>query len=376
MAHPRPLTVEDQLKSIQEELAKTKYNKATSHHIGKLKAKMAALRELQAKRQAQSGGAGKAFAVQKSGHATVGIVGFPSVGKSTLLNALTNAKSETAAYEFTTLDVIPGLMEHRGADIQILDMPGIIRGAARGRGRGREVLSVARGADLVLLLIDPFNPGQFEALQEELATANIRVNLKPPNIQFTKAERGGVTVNSTVKLTHLDEEMVKDICREFGHINGTVVLREDATQDRLIDALAANRAYLPAILGISKIDLVDESTLKAVVKGHAKKGWRIVPFSAERGSGLDPLKDAIYDALGFMRVFLKPPGKDADLKEPLIVRVGSSVGDVCDNLHRGMKERFRYALVTGRSAKFKEQTVGVEHVLLDGDVLTVVTKRG
>src|SRR5207253_417128 len=172
-----------------------------------------------------------------------GIVGFPSVGKSTLLNQITDADSAVAAYDFTTLDVIPGLLEHRGAKIQILDMPGLIRGASKGRGRGKEVLSVARACDLILLMIDVFET-HVDVLADELHLAGIRLNERPADVTLTKANRGGLTVNPTVKLTKLDAEMVADICREWGYLNGTVVVRQDITEDQLIDVLAGNRVVL------------------------------------------------------------------------------------------------------------------------------------
>ena len=65
------------------------------------------------------------------------MIGFPSVGKSTMLSTLTDTKSEVAAYEFTTLTCIPGVVHYREAKIQLLDLPGIIEGASEGRGRGR-----------------------------------------------------------------------------------------------------------------------------------------------------------------------------------------------------------------------------------------------
>lgn len=59
--------------------------------------------------------------------------------QSTLLSTLTNTQSVAASYEFTTLTCIPGVIEYKGANIQLLDLPGIIEGAAQGKGRGRQV---------------------------------------------------------------------------------------------------------------------------------------------------------------------------------------------------------------------------------------------
>lgn len=65
--------------------------------------------------------------------------GFPSVGKSSLLTLLTGTESEAAAYEFTTLTCIPGVIHYNDSKIQLLDLPGIIEGASQGKGRGRQV---------------------------------------------------------------------------------------------------------------------------------------------------------------------------------------------------------------------------------------------
>jgi uncharacterized protein len=77
--------------------------------------------------------------VQRYGDGRVALIGFPSVGKSTLLSELTSTESEAAAYEFTTLTCIPGVIHYKGTKIQLLDLPGIIEGASQGKGRGRQV---------------------------------------------------------------------------------------------------------------------------------------------------------------------------------------------------------------------------------------------
>lgn len=121
------------------------------------------------------------FDVAKTGDARVGFVGFPSVGKSTLLSNLAGVYSEVAAYEFTTLTTVPGVIRYKGAKIQVqaflicsvpvkvfsvnyffsgllifcslpllflklLDLPGIIEGAKDGKGRGRQVIA---GKDVI-----------------------------------------------------------------------------------------------------------------------------------------------------------------------------------------------------------------------------------
>jgi small GTP-binding protein len=367
------MAIEEQIKAVEDEIQKTPYNKATQHHIGRLKAKLARLKDEQETRRLKGGGGGPSYAVKKSGNATVGLVGFPSVGKSTLLNQITDATSAVAAYDFTTLDVIPGLMEHRGAKIQVLDMPGLIRGASKGRGRGKEVLSVARACDLILLMIDVFET-HVDVLADELHLAGIRLNERPADVTLTKANRGGLTVNPTVKLTKLDAEMVADICREWGYLNGTVVVRQDITEDQLIDVLAGNRVFLRAFVVVNKIDLVSSDYVKQL---QAKlPGWTLVPISAEKGVGLTRLKDEIYSTLRFMRVFLKPQGKEADMTDPMIVKQDSDVGMVCDAIHRDWRKRFRYANVWGPSAQFPGQKVGLDHPLRDADVLTIVLRKG
>lgn len=95
-----------------------------------MKAKLAKYRS-QLLEPSKKGEKGDGFDVLKSGDARVALIGFPSVGKSTLLSTLTKTESEAANYEFTTLTCIPGVIDYKGANIQLLDLPGIIEGAAQ-----------------------------------------------------------------------------------------------------------------------------------------------------------------------------------------------------------------------------------------------------
>ncbi|XP_045927386.1 developmentally-regulated GTP-binding protein 1-like [Micropterus dolomieu] len=138
---------------IENEMARTQRNKATAHHLGLLKARLAKLRrELITPKGGSGGATGEGFDVAKTGDARIGFVGFPSVGKSTLLSNLAGVYSEVAAYEFTTLTTVPGVIRYKGAKIQLLDLPGIIEGAKDGKGRGRQVIAVARTCNLILIV--------------------------------------------------------------------------------------------------------------------------------------------------------------------------------------------------------------------------------
>ena len=173
------MTIDEQIVKIGDEIRETPYHKATEHHIGKLKAKLSKLRAqmLRGAKKGKGGGGG-GFGVKKQGDATVVLLGFPSVGKSTLINKLTNADSKIAPYAFTTVSVIPGMMRYHGAYIQILDLPGIIEQASHGKGRGRQVLSVVKSADLILAMTEVGAESDFSIIEKELKIVGVLLNVK------------------------------------------------------------------------------------------------------------------------------------------------------------------------------------------------------
>ncbi len=359
--------IQEEIEAIEEEIRTTPYNKATQQHIGRLKAKLAKLKEKQVKQGKGTNSSG-GYAIKKEGDATIGLIGYPSVGKSTLLNALTNAKSQVANYHFTTLDVIPGILEYNEAIFQILDLPGLVKGAAAGKGRGKEVLSVARVMDL-LVLIGDVHRVNIKDIADELEQMGIRLNKQPPDIVINKKERGGVDVASTVELTRIDPETVKSIMREYGYINATIVIRTNIGVDELIDHLAGNRVYIPALAVINKIDQVGNDRVREIKEELDE--WEPIFISAEEEIGLEELKEGMFDALDLIRVYLKPQGEKGD-DEPMIIKSGSTVEDVCKKLHSDFVKNFRYARIWGPTAKFPKQRVGPDHVLEEGDTLRII----
>lgn len=358
--------VNARIKELEDELKKTQYNKATEHHFGVVKAQIAKLRrkiELQASKK--TGGAG--FAVKKSGDATVVLLGFPSSGKSTLLNAITKAESKTGAYAFTTLDVIPGLLEYNFAKIQVLDIPGIISGAASGKGRGKEILSIVRNADLILILVDATNPEHHTAILKEVYDANVRINQEKPDIKITKKAKGGISIGSTVKL-NISKKTIQDIMKELKVNNADVVIRSKITIDDFIDAVEGGRNYIPAVTVITKIDAVNQDTRTEL----AKKIKPDLAISAEQGENIEELKELIFQKLNLIRLFMKEVGKNPDLEVPMIVRRGITIEGVCNRIHRDFVRKFRFAKIWGKSAKFPGQIfLRLDKELEDGDIIEI-----
>jgi len=368
------LGIPEKIKAIEDEMARTQINKATEHHLGLLKAKIAKLKREQEDSVAKrSGQKSDGFDVRRTGDATVVFIGLPSVGKSTLLNRLTGAKSEVGAYQFTTLTVVPGMMSYRGAKIQILDLPGIIKGASSGKGLGKRILSVARSADLVLLILDVFQPYHEDVLIDELGNIGIRLNRLPPNITVEKSGTGGIAVAQQVKLTRISEGHLKDILHLYGITSARVVVREDLTSEQLSDHIAGNISYSKALTVLNKIDLVDDG-FRRDLRGRLKTD--VIEVSANSGVNIELLKEEIYKKLSFIRVYMRPKGGETDFEEPLIAREGDTVEDVCNKLHRRMRRQFRYGMVWGRSVKFGGQHVGLDHILQDEDVLTIIKLKG
>ena len=357
----------EQIKELQHEISTTKYNKATQGAIGLLKAKLAMLKE----RATQRASVGKAsgdtrFSVRKTGDATVILLGFPSVGKSTLLNKLTNAKSEIAKYAFTTLSAVPGLLNYKFAKIQIIDVPGIVSGAASGKGRGKEVIAMLRSADLILILVDALAPEHYKAILNEVYQSGIRINQQKPDVKITKKEKGGITIGTTTRLTKIDHTIITSIAKEMKLNNADILIREDIDDGQLIDCTTGDKIYTKALAVITKIDLIDKPTFEKIKK-------QIKPdlvVSAEKEYNIGKLKDAIYNKMGFIRIFLKEANKKADMEEPLIMTKGSTIHDVCNKLHRDFIDKFKFARLWGPSAKFDGQVFRkLNKGLADKDIL-------
>uniref|UniRef100_A0A0N4ZG15 OBG-type G domain-containing protein n=1 Tax=Parastrongyloides trichosuri TaxID=131310 RepID=A0A0N4ZG15_PARTI len=362
----------EKISDIEKEISRTQVNKRTEMHLGFLKAKLAKLRSELLEPTGKSGPKGVGFDVTKSGDARCALIGFPSVGKSTFLSTVTKTESAVAAYAFTTLTAIPGKIEYNGANIQLLDLPGIIEGAAQGKGRGRQVIATCKSADLVLMMLDA-NKGEIQKqlLTKELDSAGIRLNKQPPDIYFKQKKVGGVKFNKTVPLTKINEKTVMHVLHSYKIFNADVVFREDCDVDDFIDVVLGNRVYMKCLYIYNKIDAVSLEEVDRLARlPHS------VVISCNLKLNLDYLIEKIWEYLCLIRVFTKKPGNAPDIgpEDGIILRGNATVENCCQCLHRSLVNEFKYAIVWGTSTKFSPQRVGLTHKLDHEDVIQIMKK--
>ena len=369
----------EKIKDIELEMSRTQKNKATEGHLGILKSKLAKLRTELLNPPKAAGSAGDGFDVVKYGHGRVALIGFPSVGKSTLLSQLTGTESEAAAYEFTTLTCIPGVIHYNDAKIQLLDLPGIIEGASEGKGRGRQVIAVAKSSDLILMVLDACKSeaansryAHKDILTRELEACGLRLNKRPPLIYWKKKKAGGVQVNNTVPggLTKIDEKTVVRVLQEYKIHHAEILFREDCDVDQLIDVLEGNRKYVRCLYVYNKVDALTIEEVNTLSRRPDS-----VCISCYMNLGMEYLLKRVWDAMGLVRVYAKKMGEKVDLEDPVVLsdaRGGVTVKHFCAQLHADLPRQLKYALVWGTSPKHYGQRVGLKHGLEDEDVVQIV----
>lgn len=351
------LTIDEQIEQIEEVLRKTPHHKATNGFIGAMRAKIARLRDREIETASKKGGGGGGYQVKKQGDATVVLVGPPSAGKSTLINKLTNAESKVAPYAFTTVTVVPGMLKYNEAYIQILDIPGLITGAKEGKGRGKEVLSVARAADLLIVMTDVKRVPAFEGMVSELLGAGIRINEDKPKVIIEKKTSGGLDVFSNIKQT-IDKETIKEIAREYGIKSGSITLQENITLDRLFDSFSENRAYIPTLWVINKVD--EEPNYKDQIDGE------YIAISADKGEGIDELIKAMWKALKFVTVYLVKPEEEIGAGSPIVMKEGDTLKDVALKIGPDFAASKKIVKIWGTGAKFPGQEMSFETKIQEG----------
>ena len=165
----------------------------------------------------------------------------------------------------------------------------------------------------------------------------------------------------------MNNETIEAILRTFRINNADVLIRTKINADELIDCIEANKKYVPAIIVLNKIDTVSEDKSRKI----AQQIKADLMVSGKEKEHLDELKEIIFQKLDLIRIYMKEPGKDADMEIPMIMFKNCTVKDVCDKLHKDFVSKFKFCRVWGSSAKFPGQKLSLKHTLRDGNVLEI-----
>ncbi|MBI2122863.1 MAG: TGS domain-containing protein [Armatimonadetes bacterium] len=300
-------TPQDKLAALEEMLATIPKHKGTEKMQADLKRRIAKLRDEMQRRKGAA--RGKPFYhMDKEGAGQVVLIGAPNVGKSMLLRALSHAEPEVADYPFTTRVPLPGMVEFEDVQVQLVDLPPITVEFREGWLYG-----IIRTADVAALVVDLSSEdllSQTETVLSLLSEANIRLVRSPGQ----PGEKRAVVIAN--KLDVLGAGGRLERFREF------------------IGELA------------------------------------VIPVSAAAGTGLDGLRQVMFDLLHVIRVYSKPPGKKADRGTPFILKRGATVLDAAEAIHKDFVEKLKYARLWGRE-HYQGQMVGRDHVLEDGDIIEI-----
>lgn len=301
----RASTPEQRVSALQEMLAVIPKHKGTEKLQGDIKKRLARMKE-EGKKKKQGKGFDP-FNVEKQGAGQVVLAGYPNSGKSSLVGALTRARVKVAEYPFTTALPASGMMPYRDTYIQLVDTP-------------------------------------------PLSVDNV-----PPGLIGTFKEADALLVQI---------DLSSDDCLE--QLEG---LFQVLLEREVIDPEGAEEviAPLPFLVVGSKCDLPGALDNLAVLL-ELRPGLSLIPVNSENGSGLEQLKDAIYEILGIIRVYGKAAGREADMERPFILKKGGTVLDFAEQVHRDFPEKLKSALVWG-SARFDGQAVSRDYVLADGDIV-------
>ena len=172
--------------------------------------------------------------------ADAGLLGMPNAGKSTFLNAVTNAHAKVGAYPFTTLKPQLGVVSHKGQEFVLADIPGLIAGAADGVGIGDRFLGHIERCRILLHLVDASDDdpvGNYEVVRDELDAYGAGLEGKAEIIALNKSD-----LVEPKALAKLQKKLAKVSGADVFLLSGATRAGLEPVLDRLIEAVGVARA--------------------------------------------------------------------------------------------------------------------------------------
>jgi ribosome-interacting GTPase 1 len=302
-------TNQEKILALERMLSVMPKHKGTDHLKADLRRKLSKLKESPA--QKKGGSHTDIFHVPRSGAGQIVLLGTPNCGKSSILEAMSHAKVNVADFPFATSAPIPGMVNFEDIQIQLVDMPPITADySAPGQ------VGTYRNCDLIAIVIDLSGD-----VQEQMS-----------------------------------------ICLDFLESRSLLIDSETPAFDGQGNSLGKKAFCICTKSDIARTDALE------TLKKSCKKNFEYIEISAETGAGLEKLSAKLFELLGIIRIYAKPPGKPADMTEPFTLPVGSTVMDLAIQIHRQLAEKLKTAKIWGTGV-YDGQNVQRNHVLNDKDII-------
>jgi ribosome-interacting GTPase 1 len=304
-------SVPAKITALEEMMSTIPKHKGTDKLRAELRRKISKLKDEQQKKK----GAGKhesEFHIEKEGAGRVVLVGSANVGKSSILAALTNATPAISEAPFSTWAPMPGMMMIEDVQIQLIDTPPLSKEQSQ-----PELFDLVRSADLILIVVD-LQATPFQQLEDSLLLLNEHKIIPKQREAETKDER--------------------------------------------------RIQFIPMMVVVNKDD--DDQCDKdfQVFKELLEVQLPLIPASVSSNRNFNNLKKKIFESLEIIRIYSKPPGKEADLTKPFVVKKNTTLGDFAGKVHHDFQEKLKTARVWGKNV-YDGQLVGKEHILQDKDIV-------
>ncbi|RFA93929.1 OBG GTPase family GTP-binding protein [Pyrobaculum aerophilum] len=367
-------TPEEKIKAMEEFLSTVPKHKGTEKLIKHIRRRMAELkRELNERREkerALRGGGGSRLYVAKEGDIQVAVVGPPSSGKTSLLCCLSNTTLRPDDLPFSTVEPVPSMFVEDGVYVQLVKTPSLV--LDQSSDLNAIALATVRNADAVILVIGAdTDRGTAERIFQFFEDEG--VNLTPLR-NYVKIERrglGGIQIMGSGRVIGGTLNDVKKILNEYGIYHAVVRIEGEVTLDEVEEALYLDRVYKPTIAVISKTDLLKPSD--SVIDLLSKSGVRYYLADLKTCS-VDKrrLLEDLLKVTGRIRVFTKPIHSKTYTPKPIVVKAGSTVGEVAAMIHSSLAETFKYAVVWRREDfPNRPKRVGRDYVLSDNEIVEI-----
>lgn len=371
-------TVEEKIRALEEFISAVPKHKGAENLLLWAKRRLAELREeLEEQRRRRRGGGGPRIFVEKEGAAQVAVIGPPNTGKSLIVQRLTGARTRVADYPFSTTLPVPGMLPYKDIYFQLVDSPPLSREAPQFIPR---IAGLARNADAVIVVVsldsDPVE--QYEFVRDILAEHGVFIEKPRGTVRIEKGGEHGVQVLGSGRILDGTIKDVERLLSRYRIYRARVYIEGEVSLDDIEMAILRSSVYRPTIVLANKADVHGAAKryrrlYEHLLERRSKSVW-LIPISARTGLNLDKIGELLFKRLNIIRVYTKKPNSEPS-KIPVVLPKGSTIRDLAEHIHSDMLEYFEYAKVWGPSAKYPGERVGLDHVLEDGDIVEIHSKR-